>query len=263
MHKRIVITISFFLIFFNSRGQNNDTIEYYFYSFPAFHEGFDLTVNKALKSVTLETHNNFYASDSLSPQTFYMMDNERLQKIKKIIPPLNRYSKTVSTEKINQLSKYLKELTQCGSGDYLPGLDGITFFIGNNKNEMECKYWSPNKDGPVGKNILLLIQELRTLFNDNLDIMNRLNITRKYIYIPTLEILSYELPYLKLYRFAGCEDFIKQIEPLKNSDEVFIDITEYLGPNKECITEELYKKFHHIRWIQNEMFDKFNPIKKE
>lgn len=257
MNAKIFAIISLILSFLKVESQNDIVFE--FSSYPSFNEGFKLVVNKRLESVEIVTYNNFYASDSLSNDSFQIMEEERFQKIKEFVPRSNVYSKNISTDKMNQIVFYLESLTSYKKDAYPPGLDGITFRVLGNQGERR-KYWSPRKNTEVGKTILLLIQELSSIFNDTIDVIKRLNDTRRYIYIPQLEILSEELPYLKLYYFRSCKEFKSQIEVLKKSEEVFIDITEYEGRGVECIKDELYKKFKHIRWIQNEMFDEFNSV---
>ncbi len=157
----------------------------------------------------------------------------------------------------------LEQLSECKDYKNLVGNDGITFYIFEGKNK-PCEYWSPNKESKKGKLIAEILNSLKTTFEDNSYAQNFITNSKKYIDKDYLEIKNENPLYIKLFALetSNCEKLKSIVDKLPNADEIYIDITEFEGEKNVCFLDELNKKYKSLRWIQNQMFDKFNAIPK-
>lgn len=241
--------------------------------FSSREKSFEIIINPNSNEIKFSAEKVIYLADSINSQTtsFHKMDSTRVELIKNHIQTDDIFYKLVNSQTRNKLYNSIKNLNACKTiiNSKQQGLIYIAYSdIGIKKNRY-CQYTFENKDDSQNDRLLFdLLSKIEKIFSDNSVVKSYINSTRVYIKKSSIEIVSNEPLLIKLYnlppyhypRYTSCEKLADEISQLPVSDQIFIDITEYSGNFEQCVIDLLSKKYKHLRWIQNNMFDTFNAI---
>lgn len=239
---------------------------YTFWSSPSFHNGFSITVDRKSNFVQFKTQNNYLYLDSLKTNyralpSLYL-HNETLKQNPQLLSDsvFDKISTSQNTEKLVQnIEALLKRCVYISPEKY--NYDGIFFNV--SYKDKKCEMQSPSESSENGKNVLEILKTIKNIFQPN-------SYANKYIFNSEMymidnksfEIISTKPLFIKIYNmpWIGCGNFTDQINNLPDAEEIFVDITDFKDPDKQCVISSLTEKYKNIKIIQEKEIDSFNTL---
>lgn len=271
MKIKFLFVLLFNILYVNAQKSVSETMHLRLFS--SREKSFEIIINPHSNEIKFSAEKTIYLADSINSQTtfFHIMDSTRVELIKKHIQTDDIFYKLVSSQTRNKLYNSIKKLNTCKTitSNKQAGLIYIAYSDIGIKKDRYCQYtFDKNNDYPNDRILFDLLFEIDKIFTDNSVVKSYINRTRVYFKNSSIKIVSPEPLVIKLYnlppyhypKYTSCEKLAEEINQLPVSDQIFIDITEYIGNFDQCVVDLLSKKYKHLRWIQNNMFDTFNSI---
>ena len=271
MKIKILLIFLFNIINVNAQKSISETMHLRFYS--SKQKSFEIIITPNNNEIKFSAEKTIYLADSINSETTFLkkMDSSRTDLIKKNIQTDDNFYKWINSKTRNKLYNSIKKLNTCSTtiNSTKKGLIYIAYGDITIKQDKYCQYTFENKDHQPSDKILFdFLSEIEKIFSDNSMVKSYINSTKVFFKNSSIKIVSTEPLLIKLYNlppyhfpvFTSCEKLAEEIGELPASDEIFIDITEYSGKYDQCVIDLLSKKYKHLRWIQNQMFDTFNSL---
>ncbi|MCC5915994.1 MAG: hypothetical protein JJU02_01570 [Cryomorphaceae bacterium] len=138
-----------------------------------------------------------------------------------------------------------------------PGLDGYSVKYENMLHEDSVKYrwYLPKGDTELGQTLLKVLDYIEKraknyIVNTAIDDIHRYLKPENYPF----KIVSLTPFYVKLLNTpcCSCAKMERVVAMAPTKEQVYIDITNYVGADKSCIVESFQKHFERIAWITDE-----------
>ncbi|SDJ57475.1 hypothetical protein [Chryseobacterium jejuense] len=271
MKIQFLFVLLFNILYINAQKSLSETMHLRLFS--SREKSFEVIISPNSNEIKFSAEKTVYLADSINSETtfFKKMDSTRVNLIKNHIQTDDIFYKLVNSQTRNKLYNSIKKLNTCKTiiNNKEQGLIYIAYSNISIKKNRYCQYTFDSKnDYPNDKILFDLLSEIEKIFPDNSVVKSYINSTRVYFKNSSIKIVSPEPLLIKLYKlppyhypiYTSCEKLAEEINQLPVSNQIFIDITEYTGNFDQCVISLLSKKYKHLRWIQNNMFDTFNSI---
>ena len=223
--------------------------------YPSFDQSLHIEIDCEKREIKLNKSADVFVADSLSTDSFTIIDSGRYKKIQNFLPKGISETKKLTDLQFKKVNTFLNKFGNCTDKETAIGPDGTTMFVSLTSKDLktnECKYWL----GGGTQEIVDLIIVLEEVYDSNSILVDAIEMTSRSLFYRVLKVKSKNPLYVKLLRSPReCFEMSEIMDSLPKAKEIFVDMTNYRGQDLSCITVALRNKYKHIRWIVNEPFD--------
>lgn len=223
--------------------------------YPSFDQRLQIEIDFEKHEIKLNKSADVFVADSLSSDSFTIIDSNRYKKIKYFLPKGISETKKLNDLQFQKVNEFLAKFGNCSGIESEIGPDGTTMFVSLTSKDLKtnkCQYWLGG-GGPELLDLFLLLEEV---YDENSTLVDAIEMTSRSLSYRVLKVKSTNPLYIKLLRSPReCFELSQIVDSLPKAKEIFVDMTNYHGQDLSCITVALRKKYKHIRWIVNEPFN--------
>lgn len=210
--------------------------------YPAFDQSLEIKIDCEKREIKLNKTADIFVADSLSTNSFTIIDSTRYKKIRNLVPKGISETRKLTDLQFERVSVFLNKFGNCSGKETPIGPDGTTMYVSLTSKGLkinECKYWL----GGGSKEMLDLFLVLEEAFEENSILVDAVELTSRSIFYRILKVKSKNPLYVKLLRSPEeCFELQTIIDTMPNAKEIFIDMTNYRGKDLSCITKMFRKK---------------------
>lgn len=286
MNRIVIIFFLSLIAQINTFSQTNVSLKNYeFSSYPAFHNGFYITLNRNNKTITLieEKSIGVLSLDSINEDGWGAKSVET-NKINSLLPKKFIITKEIGDKDLNTIIGKLDTLyslrvkrlkkKEIRKKDYYNKKDsygveyifidedefedGIRFNLMTDKNIESIDLGDVTCGSKDAKIIIMLYNLVGDVFENTYPILNILDDSRQYITCNSFYVKSFSPLYIRLYDDIDINDLKKSISELPNHDEIVIDISHNNSIKGRKVYNELNnyikRKYKKIIWVTTSGF---------
>jgi len=235
----------------NTDNFKNGSISIY----PSFDQSLQIDIDFEKREIKLKKLSDFFVADSLSSNSFTIIDSKRYKKIYDLVPKGVTETRELTDNQFQKISEFLNEFGNCSDKEELIGPDGTTMVVSLTSKDLktnECKYFL----GGNSKKMIDLFLLLEEVYDENSILVDAIEMTSRSLYYRVLKVKSKNPLYVKMLRSPlECSEMYGIIDSLPIAKEIYLDMTNYRGQDLGCITRAIRGKYKNIRWIVNEPFN--------
>lgn len=224
--------------------------------YPSFDQSLHIEIDYEKREIKLNKSADVFVADSLSVNSFTIIDSSRYKKIQNFLPKGISETRKLSDLQFEKVNAFLHKFGNCTDEESEIGPDGTTMFVSLTSKDLktnECRYWLGSGDQETF-DLFILLEEI---YDENSTLVDAVEMTSRSLFYRVLKVKSKNPLYVKLLRSPReCFEMSQIMDSLPKAKEIFVDMTNYRGQDLSCITVALRNKYKHIRWIVNEPFDK-------